>query len=163
MLVNVWAQLGKIQLPWNVTTQCCSEQILHHFKLLSADRPCCSNTYYERLSLHNLGSRMSLHMRLWQVHKQLLCWDPAGSGGECCVCVSVVQVMVASSMASQLKPHQWDGVRFLWRNIVLDHEVWCHHLLLLNCRSDCYSSRISIACVYVCDQVCNHRLSRFAW
>ena len=33
------------------------------------------------------------------------------------------QVMVASSMASKLKPHQWDGVRFLYRNIVLDHEV----------------------------------------
>ena len=31
-------------------------------------------------------------------------------------------------MATQLKPHQWAGVRFLWRNIVLDFEVCklCH-------------------------------------
>lgn len=39
------------------------------------------------------------------------------------VIVTVVQVMVASSMVSKLKPHQWEGVRFLYRNIVLGHEV----------------------------------------
>ncbi len=39
-----------------------------------------------------------------------------------------LQVMVAGCMATQLKPHQWEGVRFLWRNIVLDFEVCklCH-------------------------------------
>lgn len=38
------------------------------------------------------------------------------------------QVMVAGCMATQLKPHQWEGVKFLWRNIVLDFEVCklCH-------------------------------------
>ncbi|KAL0037316.1 hypothetical protein WJX79_001658 [Trebouxia sp. C0005] len=32
------------------------------------------------------------------------------------------QVMVAGCMATQLKPHQWAGVTFLWTNIVLDFE-----------------------------------------
>ncbi|KAL0036516.1 hypothetical protein WJX77_010974 [Trebouxia sp. C0004] len=32
------------------------------------------------------------------------------------------KVMVAGCMATQLKPHQWTGVRFLWTNIVLDFE-----------------------------------------
>lgn len=45
------------------------------------------------------------------------------------------QVMVASSMASKLKPHQWDGVRFLYRNIVLDHEV-CNLLVLYSSAQD---------------------------
>ncbi len=31
--------------------------------------------------------------------------------------------MVAGCMATQLKPHQWEGVRFLWNAIVLDFEV----------------------------------------
>ena len=52
--------------------------------------------------------------------------------------MSVIQVMVASSMASKLKPHQWDGVRFLYKNIVLEHEVWFCRLLGLICRTDCY-------------------------
>lgn len=57
-----------------------------------------------------------------------------------CLTVSVIvtQVMVASSMASKLKPHQWDGVRFLYKNIVLEHEVGFCHLLVLNCRTDCW-------------------------
>ena len=41
----------------------------------------------------------------------------------------LLQVMVAKCMATQLKPHQWEGVRFLWSCIVLDFKVCklCHH------------------------------------
>ena len=34
-----------------------------------------------------------------------------------------MQVMVAGCMASKLRPHQWEGVRFLWDNIVSQYEV----------------------------------------
>ena len=39
-----------------------------------------------------------------------------------------LQLMVAGCLATQLKPHQWEGVRFLWSCIVMDFEVCklCH-------------------------------------
>lgn len=35
----------------------------------------------------------------------------------------VLQVVVAGCIASRLKDHQKAGIRFLWRNVVLEHEV----------------------------------------
>ena len=31
--------------------------------------------------------------------------------------------MIAGCMATKLKVHQWEGVRFLWKNVVLEFEV----------------------------------------
>lgn len=33
------------------------------------------------------------------------------------------QVMLVSSMASAFKPHQWEGLQFLWETIVTDFQV----------------------------------------
>ena len=30
----------------------------------------------------------------------------------------MVQVLVAGKLAKALKPHQWEGVRFMWQNVV---------------------------------------------
>ena len=34
-----------------------------------------------------------------------------------------LQMLVAGCMAVKLKPHQWEGIRFLWKNIVLEYEA----------------------------------------
>ena len=42
---------------------------------------------------------------------------------------------VDAGLAKHLKPHQWEGVRFIWRNLVESFEV-CHYF--------CTSSAISV-------------------
>lgn len=33
------------------------------------------------------------------------------------------QVMLVGCMAAILKPHQWEGLKFLWESIVMDNQV----------------------------------------
>lgn len=37
----------------------------------------------------------------------------------CCVVV----LQLPASLASILKPHQWQGIRFLWHNLVTEYQV----------------------------------------